>query len=156
VDPLGLGLENERRGEVIREYELGKGNTIYGRSIYLNRHFGGGRNRFSFSSMVIPILARGSSLGESNASSNDVLTLVALHARRSRSWKKIATSWSVSRQAKINAMIKFFLASLYGSPSGICDPVKITGLPRFSNMKLNALAAYAIVSVPVSTTNPSK
>ena len=48
-----------------------------------------------------------------------------------KSWKNIQTSDTVSLLAKIVAMIKFFLASLYGSRSGIWLPVKITGFPRF-------------------------
>lgn len=39
---------------------------------------------------------------------------------------------------------------------GICEPVKTTGLFKFSSIKLNAVAAYAIVSVPIRTTKPSK
>ena len=36
-----------------------------------------------------------------------------------------------------------------------CAPVKMTVLPRFSSMKLSADAVYAMVSVPMTTTNPS-
>lgn len=36
-----------------------------------------------------------------------------------------------------------------------CEPVRMTGLPRFSHMKDRAEAVYAIVSVPWRITNPS-
>ena len=45
--------------------------------------------------------------------------------------------------------------SLRICPSGICEPVKITGFERFSSMKEIADAEYAIVSVPWRTTKPS-
>ncbi|MNR47023.1 hypothetical protein D3C85_1660750 [compost metagenome] len=41
------------------------------------------------------------------------------------------------------------------SASGICDPVTITGLPRFSSMNDSAEAVNAIVSVPCRITKPS-
>ena len=45
--------------------------------------------------------------------------------------------------------------SLRICPSGICEPVKMTGFEMFSIIKDIAEAEYAIVSVPWSTTNPS-
>ena len=42
----------------------------------------------------------------------------------------------------------------HSTPSGSCAPVKMTLLPRKRSMKLSALAVYAIVSVPCTTTKP--
>lgn len=53
------------------------------------------------------------------------------------------------------AVIRFSLPSVRNMPMGSCEPVRITGLFRFSSMKLRADAVYAIVSVPCKTTNPS-
>ncbi len=106
--------------------------------------------------MFIPISASGDKFGLSKAFSLDVFTLVARQPRNSRSWKKIHTSETVSLLAKIVAMMRFFRASVYGSLNGICEPGNITGLPKFWKMKLKADAAYAMVSVPIKTTNPSK
>jgi len=116
----------------------------------------GGKIRCSFSSMEIPILANGSWFGESKASSLFVLILVVRHARSNRSWKKMVTSFIVSLEANMAAMIKLRRASLYDSHRGIWPPVKTTGLPRFSKRNDRAVAQYAMVSVPMSTTKPSK
>ena len=53
------------------------------------------------------------------------------------------------------ADIKFLFASVRIAPNGSCDPVKITGLAKFSSIKLKAEAEYDIVSVPWRITNPS-
>lgn len=90
----------------------------------------GGKTKCSFSSIVIPIEANGSIFGESKARSRCVLTFVERFARSSLSWKKIVTSFMVSRLAKIIAMMRLRRASLYGSLNGICDPVNTTGLPE--------------------------
>lgn len=47
----------------------------------------------------------------------------------------------------MRALRRFSRPSLRGSKSGICDPVMITLLPRFSSIKLSADAVYDIVSV---------
>ena len=52
-------------------------------------------------------------------------------------------------------VIRFSLPSVRNMPMGSWLPVKMTGLLKFSNMKLRAEAVYAMVSVPCSTTNPS-
>ena len=52
-------------------------------------------------------------------------------------------------------VIKFSLASVLLSPIGICEPVSITALFKFSNIKLRAEAVYDIVSVPCKTTKLS-
>lgn len=74
--------------------------------------------------------------------------------------KKIQTSGTngkpFSLAAAISiAVIKFSFPSVRNIPIGNCDPVRITGLLRFSSIKLNADAVYDIVSVPCSTTKPS-
>ncbi len=51
--------------------------------------------------------------------------------------------------------MRFSFPSVRSMPMGSCEPVKITGLLRFSSMKLSAEAVYDIVSVPWSTTKPS-
>jgi len=102
------------------------------------------------------MLASGGMFGESKARKRCVLTFVDRQPRNRRSWKKMPTSLTLSRAAKIKDMMRFRRASLYASQSGICDPVTMTGLPRFSSMNASADATYAIVSVPVTTTNPSK
>ena len=38
---------------------------------------------------------------------------------------------------------------------GSCEPVMMTGFPKFSSMKLSAEAVYDIVSVPCRMTKPS-
>ena len=58
--------------------------------------------------------------------------------------------------ASINALSRFSRPSVRGMPIGNWDPVKITGFRRPSSMKLKAEAVYAMVSVPWSTTKPSK
>ena len=50
---------------------------------------------------------------------------------------------------------KFSRPSLLTMPIGSCEPVKTTGFARFSSIKLNAEALYAIVSEPCKTTKPS-
>ena len=54
------------------------------------------------------------------------------------------------------AVIRFSLPSVRNAPIGNWLPVKTTGLLRFSSIKLNAEAVYAIVSVPCKMTKPSK
>lgn len=80
---------------------------------------GCGSRRCSSSSIVIPTLARGARLGESKASSRCVLTFVERQPLSRRSWKKIATSFTESRLAKMRDMIRLCRASLWGSQSGI-------------------------------------
>ena len=53
------------------------------------------------------------------------------------------------------ALSKFTWPSERNCESGICEPVTITGLVKFSNINDSAEAVYAIVSVPWSTTKPS-
>lgn len=48
------------------------------------------------------------------------------------------------------------VASFCSSSMGACDPVRTTGFPRFCSMKLRAEHVYARLSVPWSTTKPSK
>ncbi len=57
---------------------------------------------------------------------------------------------------KSSVTLAAFGPSLRVSTTGICEPVTTTGLPKWDNMKLNALAVYDRVSVPCNTTNPSK
>src|SRR5690606_41747689 len=52
--------------------------------------------------------------------------------------------------------IKFSFASVRKSPMGNCEPVRITGLFTFFNIKLKADAVYDIVSEPCNRTKPSK
>src|SRR6056300_558815 len=87
--------------------------------LILNEPRGGGRKRCSFSSILIPISAKLGRFGLSNAFSLEVFTFVDRHPRTSLSWKNMQTSDTVSLLANIVAIIKFFLASLYGSRSGI-------------------------------------
>ena len=53
-------------------------------------------------------------------------------------------------------VIRFSFQSVRNMPMGSWLPVRITGLLRFSSMKLSAEAVYAMVSVPCRMTNPSK
>ena len=46
------------------------------------------------------------------------------------------------------AVIRFSFPSVRMVPIGSCEPVRITGLPRFSSMKLNAEAVNDMVSLP--------
>ena len=46
------------------------------------------------------------------------------------------------------AVMKFSRPSLLTMPIGNCEPVKTTGFDRFSSIKLNADALYAMVSEP--------
>ena len=63
---------------------------------------------------------------------------------------------SLRRVAAISmAEMRFSLPSVRSMSMGSWLPVRMTGLPRFSSMKLSAEAVYAIVSVPCSTTKPS-
>ena len=88
-----------------------------------------------------------------------LILLVRLPLNRSFS-KKIQTSGTTGRPFSLAAaismaVIRFSLPSVRNMPIGSCEPVKITGLLRFSSMKLNAEAVYDMVSVPCSTTKPS-
>ena len=46
------------------------------------------------------------------------------------------------------AVMRFSFPSVRKVPIGSWEPVRITGLLRFSSIKLKAEAVYAIVSVP--------
>ena len=62
----------------------------------------------------------------------------------------------MSIEAYLNEYNKLFFASLPKVfESGICDPVKITGFPKFVIKNETAEAVYTIVSVPCTTTKPS-
>ena len=62
----------------------------------------------------------------------------------------------LSVAAAISMLVRrFSFPSVRRRPMGSCDPVMMTGFPRFCSMKLSALAVYAIVSVPWRSTKPS-
>ena len=65
------------------------------------------------------------------------------------------TSWTCPEAAMRRELMILSRPSLRICPSGICEPVKITGFDRFSSINEIADAEYAIVSVPWSTTKPS-
>ena len=52
-------------------------------------------------------------------------------------------------------VMRFSLPSVRNWLMGNCEPVRMTGFVRFSNMKLRAEAVKAIVSVPWRMTKPS-
>ena len=62
---------------------------------------------------------------------------------------------SFMAEASSMLVMRFSLPSVRNWPSGNCDPVRMTGLVRFSSIKDRADAVYAIVSVPWSITKPS-
>ena len=67
----------------------------------------------------------------------------------------MASPLGVMAAATCRAVMRFSSPSVRTSPMGNWLPVMITGLCRFSSMKLSADAVNAIVSVPWSTTKPS-
>jgi hypothetical protein len=60
----------------------------------------------------------------------------------------------------VPAMIKLpsrlSTASLCSAKIEACEPVRMMGFPRWQHMKERAELVYARLSVPCSTTNPSK
>ncbi len=61
----------------------------------------------------------------------------------------------MSRVARSVAPTRLALASLRGSDSGRCEPVRITGTGRFLSTKDRADAVKAMASVPWVITMPS-
>ena len=98
---------------------------------------------------------------ERNALKPSEFILVVRLPRISLLSKNIHTSGTIGRPllsvaAAISMLVsRFSFPSVRSLPIGNCEPVMMTGLARFSSMKLRAEAVYAIVSVPWSSTNPS-
>ena len=57
--------------------------------------------------------------------------------------------------AMYNVQCTMYNVQWYGGRWATCEPVRITGFERCSNMNESADAVYAIVSVPWMITNPS-
>ena len=111
--------------------------------------------------MLMPASARVGKLGERKASNALEFTFVERLPLSSWELKKMLTSGTMalprmSLAAAIStADTRFSLPSVRGEPMGSWLPVKITGLCRWSSMKLSTDALYAMVSVPWSTMKPS-
>jgi hypothetical protein len=101
-------------------------------------------------------VARGGKFGEKNASRLSELSF--LHRQPRSTWSRKKTTTSGMREVAATRMdtSRFLGASDSPRSMGSMAPVTTTGLARFSSMKLSADAQYAKVSVPITTTNPSK
>jgi hypothetical protein len=102
----------------------------------------------------VPV-ASGGEFGESKASSPSVFILTVRLPRSRRASMKTHTSGTLRNPAMTTLTMTLRCASLKRSDSGSIEPVTITGFPRDSSMNESADAAYAIVSVPITTTKPS-
>lgn len=94
------------------------------------------------------IVANGGRFGDANASNALAEILVVRFPRYSVELKHKQTSGIMKCPAMSRESSRFSRASFFRSENGTCDPVSITGLPRFENMKLSAEAVYARLSVP--------
>ena len=93
-------------------------------------------NLFQWIVKLTPTSPNGPRLGESKATILEVLILVVLLPLRSLLAKKMVTSGIWYYPAIRRAPRKLSTASVFSSRIGIWLPVKITGLLRFSSMKL--------------------
>src|SRR5271170_3082880 len=102
------------------------------------------------------IVAKGAKLGEAKASNALADILVVRLPRKRVELKHRHTSGIIKCPAMSKESSRFSSASFLLSEKGTCEPVRMTGFPRFCNMKLNAEQVYAKLSVPCKTTKPSK